>query len=70
MGVLNGRGGMIGRAWNWSINTVQLFPTTLGQHYELTAAAWATNGVQYAQDGNDLLHFFFRVLQITHAWAA
>jgi hypothetical protein len=34
------------------------------------AAAWATNRLQYPQDGNDLLHLFFRVLQITHAWAA
>lgn len=28
------------------------------------------NRVQYPQDGNNRLHFFFRVLQITHAWAA
>jgi hypothetical protein len=42
-----------------------------GQHYQMTgAAAWGTNRVQYPQDGKDLLHFFFRVLQITHAWAA
>jgi hypothetical protein len=42
-----------------------------GQHCQWTGlSAWTSHRVQYPQDGNALLHIFFRVLQITYAWAA